>query len=59
MIIFVNGEEIHLLPGMSVKHALVRAGLLTSLAGKKIYDEWGNEVGLEGAVQEGTKLFVR
>ncbi len=59
MIVFVNGKEMHLLPGMSVEHALIQAGLLTSLNGKKIYDEWGNEVGMDGATHEGMKIFVR
>ncbi len=50
MIVFVNDKEVHLLPGMTVKHALTQAGLMKSVkAGKRVYDEWGNEIGLDGA----------
>jgi hypothetical protein len=59
MTVYVNGKEILILPGMSVKHALIGADLLGSIDHKKIYDEWGNELGLDGALQEGIKLFVR
>jgi hypothetical protein len=46
--------------GMTVRHALVKAGLLKELeSGKKMYDEWGNEIGLEGALSEGSKIFLR
>ena len=60
MVVFVNDKEVHLLPGMTVKHALTQAGLLKSLeAGKRVYDEWGNEMGLDGATYEGMKILVR
>mgnify|MGYP001430022153 CR=1 FL=1 len=28
-------------------------------SGKQVYDEWGNEMGLAGAVSDGMKLVVR
>jgi hypothetical protein len=60
MIVFVNDKRVELLPGMTVKHALTQAGLLKSLeAGKRVYDEWGNEIGLDGAICENMKIFVR
>ncbi len=60
MRVFVNERAVELLPGMKVRHALAGAGLLGELAkGKKAYDEWGNEVGLDGAVSEGARIFVR
>jgi hypothetical protein len=60
MIVFVNDKRVELLPGMTVKHALTQAGLLKSLeAGKRVYDEWGNEIGLDGATCENMKIFVR
>ena len=31
MVVFVNDKEVHLLPGMTIKHALTQAGLLKSL----------------------------
>lgn len=46
--------------GMTVKHALTQAGLLAEIrATKKVFDEWGNEVGLDGALSEGIKMYVR
>jgi len=60
MVVFVNDKEIHLLPGMTVTHALTQAGLIKSVkAGKRVYDEWGNEIGLDGAISENMKIFVR
>jgi hypothetical protein len=60
MVVFVNDKEVHLLAGMTVKHALTQADLLRSVkAGKRVYDEWGNEIGLDGATCENMKIFVR
>jgi len=60
MKVFINDKAIHVLPGMTVKHALIRAGLLKEIEdSKKVYDEWRNEVGLEGALSEGIKIYVR
>ncbi|OGP57462.1 MAG: hypothetical protein A2162_09325 [Deltaproteobacteria bacterium RBG_13_52_11b] len=60
MIVFVNNKRVELLPNMTVRHALTQAGLLKSLeAGKRVYDEWGNEMGLDGATCENMKIFVR
>jgi hypothetical protein len=45
---------------MVVKHALLNAGLLKEIeASKKVVDEWGNEIGLDGALSEGARIFVR
>jgi Cu/Ag efflux protein CusF len=60
MQVYVNDKPAQLLPGMTVKHALTREGLLEELKqGNKVYDEWGNELGLDGALSEGAKIFVR
>ena len=60
MRVYVNGAPIEVLPGMKVRHALTQAGLLSKIEdGKKVYDQWGNEVGLDGALSEGMKLEVR
>ncbi len=60
MRVFVNDTELELLPGMSVGHALTGAGLLGELEkGKRAYDEWGNEIGLSGALSEGMRIYVR
>jgi hypothetical protein len=58
--VFINDKLIHLLPGMTVKHALILAGVLKEVENsKKVYDEWGNEVGLDGALSEGIRLYVK
>jgi hypothetical protein len=60
MIVFVNDKEVHLSSGMTVKHALTQAGLTESVkAGKRVCDEWGNEIGLDGALSENMKIVVR
>ena len=60
MKIYVNQRPVHLLPGMTVMHALISAGLLDALErGCQVFDEWDNEVGLDGAISEGVKLFVK
>jgi hypothetical protein len=60
MRVYVNNLPLDLLPGMTVRHALVKADLLDRLtAGQLVYDEWGNEIGLDGAVHKNMKLFVR
>ncbi len=60
MKVFVNDKPAEILPGMKVRHALIRAGLFKEVGKtKKVYDEWGDEIGLDGALSEGMKIFVR
>jgi hypothetical protein len=60
MKVYVDRIPVELLPGMTVRHALIAAGLLKEIeASKKAYDEWGNELGLDGALSEGMKINVR
>jgi hypothetical protein len=60
MRIFVNDQEVEIARGMTVKHALSQAGLLGEIkASKKVFDEWDNELGLDGALSEGMKLYVK
>jgi len=60
MKVYVNDRRVYVLPGMKVKHALMRAGLLKEMKGsKKVYDEWGNEVGLDGALSDQVKIYIR
>lgn len=59
MKVFVNDREVHLAPGMTVRHALIGAGLNEEIkAGKKTFDEWGNELGLDGALSENSRIYV-
>jgi len=58
--IYVNDREVELLPGMTVRHALIHAGLLKEIEkGKKVLDQWGNELGLDGALNDGAIISVR
>jgi hypothetical protein len=60
MKVYVNDQEVNLGIGMTVKHALTAAGLIDEIEkGKKVYDEMGNEIGLGGALTEGTKIYVK
>jgi hypothetical protein len=60
MKVYVNYRPVEILPGMTVKHALIGAGLLKEIEElKKVYDEWGNEIGLDGAMSEGKKIYVK
>ena len=60
MRVHVNHNPVEILPGMTVRHALIAAGLIKEVKdSKKVYDEWGNEVGLDGALSEGNKIYVR
>jgi len=45
---------------MRVKHALISAGRMAEVAGGlKVYDAWGHELGLDGALADGMKIFVK
>jgi hypothetical protein len=60
MTVYVNDTQVDIFPGMTVKHALLSAGLLDEIdASKRVFDEWGNEIGLDGALSEGAKIYVR
>lgn len=60
MRVFVNGKPADLLPGMRVRHALIQLGLLedTQESLPQMQDEWGNPLGLDGAIHEGMRIFV-
>jgi hypothetical protein len=60
MQIYVNDQAFNIFPGMTVKHALTQAGLLAEVkSGKKAFDGWGNEIGLDGALSEGMRIYVK
>ncbi len=59
MKVYVNDKPVDILPGMTVRHALLSSGLLAEIGPKKVYDTWGNEIGLDGALNEGMKIYVR
>lgn len=60
MRVYVNNKPVELLPGMTVRHALISLNLLEEIEkGKKVFDEWGNEIGLDGELIDGLRLFVK
>jgi hypothetical protein len=64
MKVYVNEQMVEILPGMTVKHVLIRLGLLEGIAApkkipQKVYDEWDNELGLDGALSEGMKIYIK
>jgi hypothetical protein len=60
MKVYVNNQAVHIYAGMTVRHALLTAGVLEELkASKRVYDEWGNEIGLDGALTEGAKIYIK
>jgi len=60
MRVYVNRKPVDLAPGMQVKHALIHAGQMAAIeAGLKVYDERGHELGLDGALADGRKIFVK
>lgn len=60
MRVYVNNKPVELLPGMTVRHALISLNLLHEIEkGKKVFDEWGNEIGLDGELIDGLRLFVK
>ena len=60
MRVFVNGTPVDLLPGMKVRHALIQLGFLTQgkILPHQVQDEYGNLLGLDGAVHEGMRIVV-
>lgn len=60
MKVYVNDKPVDLLPGMTVRHALISAGLFNECKKpKKTYDRWGNEIGLDGALSEGMRIYLK
>ncbi len=60
MRVYVDQKPVDLVAGMQVKHALISAGRLPEIAGGlKVYDAWGHELGLDGALTEGMRTFCK
>jgi hypothetical protein len=61
--VFVNDQPVRIYRGMQVKHALIafnQALYQAAVAGElRIEDSHGFQVGLEGALQEGSRIFTR
>ena len=60
MRVYVNQKPVDLVPGMQVRHAVLSAGRMPEVAGgRKVYDAWGHELGLDGALVDGMKITVK
>lgn len=60
MQIWINDRPVTLLVGMTVRQALIQLELLGAVEeGRRVFDEWGNQVGLDGTVEEGQRFEVR
>ncbi len=63
IVVFVEDCEVPLFRGMEVKHALIAYNMniyQEALEGKlKVVDEWGNEVGLSGAISDGNRFYIK
>ncbi len=47
-----------LMSDMNVRHALVAAGLWPLREQLRIVDEWGNQIGLDGAIHAGMRIVT-
>jgi hypothetical protein len=60
MQIWINDRPVTLLVGMTVRQALIQLELLGAVEeGRRVFDEWGNQVGLDGTVEEGQRFEVK
>jgi hypothetical protein len=59
MEIYVNDTPVEILPGMTVKHALISSELFKGANSiQSVFDKWGNEIGLDGELTEGERIYV-
>jgi hypothetical protein len=61
MKVFVNEKEIILFRGAKVKDAVLSFDrkILRETAQYEISDIYGNQTGVDGALQEGSRLFIK
>lgn len=60
MKVYVNDIPFDMAPNMTVKHAIIRGGRLEEIkTSKRVYDQWGNELGLDGALSEGMRIYIK
>jgi hypothetical protein len=59
MTVYVNDRPVEILPGMTVRHALLGAGLLDRVDDlHRPRDARGSEVGLEGALEPESRIYL-
>ena len=59
MRVYVNDRPVDLIPGMTVRHALIASGIPPErVTDGMVRDSFGNMVGLDGEPAEGERFFV-
>ena len=59
MRVFIDGEPIALAPGATVRHAILAFNRGSGREEEpRVFDPWGNEVGLDGELSEGDHLYT-
>jgi hypothetical protein len=59
MEIYLNDTPVEVLPGMTVKHALFCSEMFKDADSiDRVCDKWGNEIGLDGELMEGERIYV-
>jgi hypothetical protein len=58
--VFVNDKEITLFQGAKVKDAVLSFDkkILRDIASYEILDKYGNQTDVDGAIQEGSRLYI-
>jgi hypothetical protein len=61
MKIFVNNKEFSLFRGAKVKDAVLifDRKILREISSYEILDRYGNQTDIDGALQEGSQMFIR
>ena len=60
MRIWLNEQPVTLVTGMKVRDVLIAANLFHEIEkGSKVFDEWGNEVGLDGTLLVGCHYILK
>jgi len=63
ILVYVNGKPVEIFQGMAVRHALISCDYALYEASEKgeviVEDERGFPLGLEGALENGSKIYTR
>jgi hypothetical protein len=61
MKVFINNKEFTLFRGAKVKDAILISDrkILREISQYEILDKYGNQTDIDGALQEGSQLFIR
>jgi hypothetical protein len=57
-VVYINDTPVSLFIGMTVRHVLTAAGIWPEKERLRISDEWGYEIGLDGAIYDQMKIIT-